>query len=149
MNIQSRNIIDKLMTWSGLFAVAVLVLSVLVFLSPIISRGIGAFVFRGTIEYRKAMLDQFGRGDRDKIAVEEGESNKLKSPIYLAIALFERGVLIESQIDEAKKAYRSFKKMFSSEDLKKRRDPSVDTEGMFCKRCLYRGIRVNGSKKRA
>ena len=70
-------------------AVAVLTGFLLFVLTPIFVRGIGAYVFRGTVEYRHMMFDQFGRGDEEALRAELAAAAKAREPVYAAINAFE------------------------------------------------------------
>jgi len=59
-------------------------------LTPIVVRGIGAYVFKGTVEYRRMMFDQFGRGDEEKLKLEIAASVAYRKPVYDAISAFEK-----------------------------------------------------------
>ena len=64
--------------------------ALLVFLAPIVVRGLGAFVFRGTIEYRRLMLEKFDRGDVDAVEAEQAEAAEARRPVYEMLAAFEK-----------------------------------------------------------
>jgi phosphate transport system permease protein len=55
-------------------------------------RGMRAFLFRGTIEYRRLMLEQFERGDRDEIECEWSDARKARAPVYRMLARFENEI---------------------------------------------------------
>ncbi len=78
--------------FSGLSVTSICLLSaaLLVILAPIVVRGLGAFVFKGTVEHRKLMLEKFGRGDRAAVEAELAEVERARRPVYDMIAAFER-----------------------------------------------------------
>ena len=49
-------------------SILLLAATLLVFLAPIVVRGSAAFVFQGTVEYRRLMFEIVGRGRREAIA---------------------------------------------------------------------------------
>jgi len=118
MNNRSRRLIDRVFGSVGYLAVFTLVLSVIILLGPIIYRGMGAFFFYGTGEFRRANSEQFGRGNRAVIELETKKTYLLKMPIFKAFANFEKGILIESQQKQAQKKYRNYKRTFSSQERK-------------------------------
>jgi len=59
-------------------------------IGPVFVKGIGAYVFKGTIENRRLMLEQFGRGDKTAIQAEWVEVQRLRQPIYDAMSAFEK-----------------------------------------------------------
>lgn len=71
-------------------AVAILIGFLLFVLTPIFVRGIGAYVFKGTVEYRHMMFDQFGRGDDEALKAELAAVAKARAPVYTAINAFEK-----------------------------------------------------------
>jgi phosphate transport system permease protein len=89
MQLATRKALDRAFTGLGVFSVALMAASLVVLLAPIVWRGAGAFVFRGTVEYRRAMLDQFGRGDREAIAREAAPANADRQWAYDMLGRFE------------------------------------------------------------
>jgi len=90
MRMTTRKLLDRAFTLSACFAVALMTLFLLFVLTPILGKGLGAYVFRGTVENRRMMLDQFNRGDEADIAAEWDAVQKARRPIYEALAAFER-----------------------------------------------------------
>ncbi|NCA90865.1 MAG: hypothetical protein EOM92_18775 [Gammaproteobacteria bacterium] len=66
----ARRRIDRLFTAAACAAVAVMAFFLLLVVAPVFVNGAGAYVFRGTVEFRKMMLDQFGRGDATAVKAE-------------------------------------------------------------------------------
>jgi phosphate transport system permease protein len=89
MNLGSRKLFDRSLTGISIMAVILMALSLLVLLGPIFSRGLGAFVFRATSEHRRLMLEQFGRGSGDAVAVETRTVAQERQPAYALLAGFE------------------------------------------------------------
>ncbi|MGA1874273.1 MAG: phosphate ABC transporter permease PstA [bacterium] len=136
MNTRARKFMDQMFGGVGLIAVLTLVLSVLILLGPIVTRGLRAFIFYGTVEYRRVMFEQFGRGSRAELEAEIKEIRLLKEPIYRAIAGFEKGILTEPLRDRAQQAYRAYKRMFSfqerrSEEVKKSIEDAFQIKTLF------------------
>jgi len=81
--------LDKSFSIVGVIAILLMAAALVVLLAPIFARGIGAFAFRGTVEYRKMTLDKFGRGDRERIEREAAEAALARAPVYETLAAFE------------------------------------------------------------
>jgi phosphate transport system permease protein len=60
----------------------------IVILTPIISKGTGAFVFRSTIEHRKLMFDQWDRGNPEKLEQDKNAAAVARAPVYQMLADF-------------------------------------------------------------
>jgi phosphate transport system permease protein len=89
MELGTRKILDKSFSAVGLMAIILMAASLCVLLGPIISRGTKAFVFRGTVEYRRLMLNKFGRGDREAITAETEAARRAQQPVYDMIERFD------------------------------------------------------------
>ncbi len=90
MRMTSRKLFDHVFTAGGYLAVAVMTLFLLWVLVPVFVKGAGAYVFMGTVEYRRMMLGQFGRGNEQRMAAEWADVQHARKPIYDAMAAFER-----------------------------------------------------------
>jgi phosphate transport system permease protein len=90
MRMTTRKLLDRSFTAAACFAVGLMVLFLLLVLGPIFSKGAGAYVFTGTVEHRRMMIDQFGRGDDVRVAAEWAEVQKARRPIYDALSAFEK-----------------------------------------------------------
>ncbi|MBU1698919.1 MAG: phosphate ABC transporter permease PstA [Candidatus Eisenbacteria bacterium] len=96
MRIGTRKLIDRSFSGLGFFSVALMGLAVLVILAPIITRGLGAFVFKGTVEFRRMQLENFERGHREAIEKEILQAAAARKPVYAMIETF------KSEIDSMK-----------------------------------------------
>ena len=90
MRMTTRKLMDRAFTAAACFAVGLMVLFLLFVLGPIIGKGAGAYVFTGTVEHRRMMIDQFGRGDDARVAAEWAEVQQARRPIYEALSAFEK-----------------------------------------------------------
>ena len=90
MRDQSRKLIDRSFSGLGIFSIVVLAAGLLILLAPIFIRGWGAFYFKGTIEYRKVMLDKFGRGNREAVAAETAQADKERQLVYDMLDAFKK-----------------------------------------------------------
>ena len=82
MRLSTRKLLDRAFSSVGVFAIILMALALAAILIPIFSRGAGAFVFRGTIEHRKQMLDLFGRGDEAALAGEIALAEQARQPLF-------------------------------------------------------------------
>ncbi|NLX26031.1 MAG: phosphate ABC transporter permease PstA [Lentisphaerae bacterium] len=89
MRLETRKLLDKAFSGLGLIAIAVMATALVLILSPIIWRGSKAFVFKGTIEHRRVMLEQFNRGNPDRFNQEWVQVAKAREPVYRMLADFE------------------------------------------------------------
>ena len=89
MELQTRKMLDKSFSIIGVIAILLMAVALVILLAPIFARGIGAFAFKGTVEYRRMTLDKFGRGNRAQIERDTTEVNLARAPIYDMIGNFE------------------------------------------------------------
>jgi phosphate transport system permease protein len=90
MELQTRKMLDRSFSIVGVLAILFMAAALVVLLAPIFVRGTGAFIFRGTVEYRKLMLDKFDRGSRETIEREVDEARRVREPLYDMIRAFEQ-----------------------------------------------------------
>lgn len=92
MRRNRRRILDHAFT-AGTVAAVVLAAGALVsMLGPIVWRGSRAFVFRGTVGYRRLCLDEFERGDNAAIGAEWEASRRAREPLERMLADEERAI---------------------------------------------------------
>ncbi len=89
MDLQARKLFDRSLTGISIMAVILMVLALLVLLAPIFSRGLGAFIFRGTSEFRRLSLEQFNRGNAQAVAAESRVVTEARRPVYEMLSAFE------------------------------------------------------------
>lgn len=90
MRMSTRKLLDRAFTLSACLAVAMMALFLLFVLLPIFGKGFGAYVFQGTVEYRRMASDQFGRGNEARVAAEWREVQAARRPVYEAVAAFQK-----------------------------------------------------------
>ena len=90
MQLSSRKLVDRSFTGLGITSILLLTIALIVILSPIVVRGVRAFVFRGTIEHRRVLAERFGRGDYAAVMEQAAQATEARAPIYELIAAFER-----------------------------------------------------------
>lgn len=89
MRLETRKLLDKAFSGLGLIAIAAMAIALLLILSPIVWRGSKAFVFKGTVEHRRVMLEQFDRGNIEKFTAENSEAMAAREPVYKMFEAFE------------------------------------------------------------
>ena len=90
MRMSTRRWLDRAFTAAACGAVGLMVLFLLFVLAPIFIKGAGAYVFMGTVEHRRMMVNQFSRGDDQRVAAEWAGVQQARRPIYEALAAFEK-----------------------------------------------------------
>ncbi len=105
MLLRTRKTLDHAFSGVGVFAVGLMAAALLVILAPMFARGGGAFVFRGTADHRRVMLEQFGRGDRRTVEAESAAVAAARAPVYRMLADFERH--LESLTSTERRTYRT------------------------------------------
>jgi phosphate transport system permease protein len=89
MNLGTRKLLDRSFTALGFGSIVVMGLMLLVVLVPIVTNGIGALVFRGTVEHRRMLYNEFHRGDLAELRSEIARSESCRREIYGMLDAFE------------------------------------------------------------
>lgn len=89
MKLGTRKVVDRSFTGLGVFSIALVAAVLIVLLAPIIVRGLGAFVFRGTVEFRHLMLAEFGHGDPETVAAEVADFVSRRNELFARVQQFE------------------------------------------------------------
>jgi len=107
--------LDRSFTAVGVLAIVLMALSLVVLLQPIFWRGAGAFVFRGTVEYRELQLELFGRGSADAVQAEAALAGEARAPVYAMMDSFETelGEMDPSRRRELRGEYHEVKELIS------------------------------------
>ena len=105
MDLRSRKLFDRSLSGVSMMAVALMSLALLVLLAPIFARGLGAFFFRATSEFRRLNLEQFNRGNTLRIETEKQEVGKARQPVYDMLLTFENE--LENMEPSQRQQYRS------------------------------------------
>ncbi len=92
MDLRSRKLLDKTFSGMGFFSIGMLMLSLIIILAPIFIKGTGAFLFKGTIEFRKFNFEQFNRGKKTDLLKEEFKTGEARKYIYDLISKFEEQI---------------------------------------------------------
>lgn len=90
MQPNTRRVVDRAFSGLGVSAIILLAAALLLLLAPIVVRGTGAFVFRGTVEHRRVMLNLFNRGRPADVDSEIVRANAARAPVHALLAAFEK-----------------------------------------------------------
>jgi phosphate transport system permease protein len=93
------------------------VIVLVVILGPMLWRGLGAAAFKGTVEFRKMQLAEFGHGDESEVRAEAAETEAARKAVYEMIDKFKSGVDSDQLSDRAKDVYRDFGKELQREGV--------------------------------
>lgn len=88
MRLSTRKLLDRSFTGVGILAIVLMAVALIAILVPIFSKGVGAYLFRGTVEHRRQMFDLFERGDPEKLDAEWQQVLTARKPVYDALAAF-------------------------------------------------------------
>jgi phosphate transport system permease protein len=112
MRLSTRKILDKAFTAVGGISIVLMSSALLFILVPIFAKGIKAFVFKGTVEYRALMLEEFDRGDREEIERELARAREAREPVYRRVEEYERDIKKMDRFDrrDARKRLKEVKK---------------------------------------
>ena len=122
MRLETRKLLDKAFSGLGLIAIAVMAIALLLILTPIIWRGSKAFIFKGTVEHRRVMIEQFNRGNADKFTKEVAQIAKARAPIYKMLEGFEletEALVSEMEAEEDRLKAKAKRKKSEARALKK------------------------------
>jgi len=82
MQLKTRKLLDKSFSSIGIITILFMGSALVMILLPIIIRGSGAFIFRGTIEYRKMMFETWNRGNEEELKLEIAQTDLIRKPIF-------------------------------------------------------------------
>ncbi len=89
MRLGTRKLLDRCFSGLGVFSIGMLALALVVILVPIAVRGVGAVVFRETVEHRRMLVEKFSDGDPAAVGAETEAALKARQPLYDMLARFE------------------------------------------------------------
>lgn len=112
MQLRTRKLLDRSFSSLGVVSILFMGVALVVLLAPIIIKGSTAFIFRGTIEYRKLMFDEWNRGNEKELKAEIAKTDKARKPVYDMMAAFPAEIkkMPRSERREMKSAYKELKK---------------------------------------
>jgi len=108
MRLWTRKLLDRLFSCSSYGAIGVMAFFLVIVIGPIVLKGLGAYLFEGTVDYRRMMLNQFSRGDDVELDAEWLEVKQERKIIYDALTAFEKELegLPSARRRELKPAYK-------------------------------------------
>ncbi|MFH0880950.1 MAG: phosphate ABC transporter permease PstA [Lentisphaerota bacterium] len=86
----SRRILDKSFTAVGVTSILLMTAALLIILGPIFARGMSAYVFQGTIEHRRFLMDKLHRGDEQILRKEMALADEAKKPRVEMIRTYDK-----------------------------------------------------------
>lgn len=110
MRLDTRKMLDRSFTASGVLAILLMTSALIILLAPMFVRGIGAIFFTGTVEHRRLMLEKFERGNRPAIETEVASARTAREPVFQMVAEFEKQ-LDNMPTAERRKVMPSFKEL--------------------------------------
>lgn len=102
MRLQTRKLLDRAFSGSGVLAIVLMAAALLILLTPIFIRGSAAIFFTATIEHRRIMLEKFERGNRAAIEAEIAAARAAREPLYRMISDFEQKLANGSGAERAR-----------------------------------------------
>ncbi len=90
MRLKTRKIINKLFSGIGITSVLIMTAFLLILLTPITYKGLGAIFFSGTIEFRTLNFYEFGHGNKEKIEKQLEKAKAARLPIYSQFESFKK-----------------------------------------------------------
>lgn len=116
MRLETRKLLDRSFAGIGVVALVLMGAALIAILAPIFARGMGAYVFRGTVAHRQQMLDLFERGNAEAVAAEVAQVQAAKQPIYDALAAYR-----EEQAEALEVAIQAAEQLGDRDDVTGRR----------------------------
>lgn len=111
MQLTTRKWIDRIFTFSAYSAIGLMLFVLVLVIGPIFVKGSQAYLFQGTIDYRRMMLNQFNRGDEPTLEAEWNDVKQERKALYDMLAAFEREMdaMTSAKRKELKPAYKDLK----------------------------------------
>jgi phosphate transport system permease protein len=117
MSIAVRGWLNRLFTAAALLSVVFIVAALVGILLPMIWRGGGAVVFRGTVEFRKMQLEQFGRGDTQAVRAEWEQAAHLRQKAWDIVDRFAAGLDTSDLESKVRQIHRDLGHQLAHRDL--------------------------------
>lgn len=89
MRLETRKLLDRAFSGMGFVSILFMAAALIIILAPILIKGAGAYLFRGTVEFREVMSDLFDHGDPAKVQAEVALAEKARKPIYDAFEAYD------------------------------------------------------------
>jgi phosphate transport system permease protein len=114
MDLNTRKALDRSLTVSSIAAVLLLAAALIVILAPIFARGMKAFCFQGTVEFRRLQLQEFKRGDVAALEREWQAATAARAPVYEWTHNFEAQLKNDADLKKKYgKAYKDLQKVLT------------------------------------
>ena len=117
MSIAVRQWLNRLFTIAALLSVVFIVAALVGILLPMVWRGGGAVVFRGTVEFRKMQLEQFGRGDTKAVRAEWEQAARLRQRAWDILDRFAAGLDTSDLQIKVRRIHRDLGDQLANRDL--------------------------------
>lgn len=88
MQRSTRDVLNNAFTGLGVTAIVFMAAALILILTPMLWKGFQAFFFRGTLEYRRLRVEEFGRGSEERLAREFEKARKVRQPVYDMIGAY-------------------------------------------------------------
>ncbi len=108
MRTGARRSMDKIFTGFTFMSVILIAVVLIGILMPMIRKGTGAIVFRGTVEFRRMQFERYNRGDEASISAETAAAWEARSRVYEMFDHFRRGIDTSDFEREARAIYSDF-----------------------------------------
>ena len=117
MNVPLRQSADRLFTGLAMLSVALVVAALVGILLPMMWRGSGAVVFRGTVEFRRMQWEQFNRGDSAAVRAEVEQVATVRQRAYEILDRFAAGLDTSELATKVRQLHREFGAQISHRDI--------------------------------
>lgn len=117
VNCRLRLLYDKAFTALAVLSVLLVAAALVTILFPILSKGVGAVVFDGTVEFRKMQLEEFSHGNAVEVARETEAADKARKEVYTLLVAFARGIDTADQQQRIRHIYRQYKRQLDGRDV--------------------------------
>ena len=145
MQLKTRKFINKLFSGIGIASVVVMTVFLLILLTPITYKGLGAIFFSGTIEYRMLNYKEFGHGNKENIEKEYAKTKTARAPVYLQFDSFKKEI---KKLDPKKRGELKSQLKEIKEGLKKLLGPFPDTPTPILLRNQYGQTRWKNAQEK-
>lgn len=89
MKTSTRKLLDRSFTAVSYASLAAIALSIIMFLAPIVYRGVGAFIFSATVEHDKFLIENLDKAESERAKEYIDLSNKARAPLYKMMSEYE------------------------------------------------------------
>ena len=117
VNCRLRRLYDKAFTALAVLSVLLVAAALVTILFPILSKGTGAVVFDGTVEFRKMQLEEFGHGNAAEVARETEAADKARKEVHALLVAFARGIDAADPQRRIRHIYRQYKRQLDGRDV--------------------------------